>query len=92
MLLTDGEETCGGDPCALARELSAGGSHLTVHVIGYRAWDAEGFGMLQSRCLADATGGLYISVQTTDELVAALEKTLGCPIVSRSARRAASLR
>ena len=87
VLLTDGEETCGGDPCALARELNAGGSHLTVHVIGYRAPDfSEGFGMLQARCLADATGGLYISVQTTDELVAALEKTLGCPIVSRSAR------
>lgn len=87
VLLTDGEETCGGDPCALARDLSGAGSHLTVHVIGYRAPDfSEGFGMLQSRCLADATGGLYISVQTTDELVAALEKTLGCPIVSRSAR------
>jgi Ca-activated chloride channel family protein len=88
VLLTDGEETCGGDPCALARDLSAAGSHLTVHVIGYRARDSsEGFGILQARCLADATGGLYISVETTDELVAALEKTLGCPIVSRTASR-----
>ena len=30
----------------------------------------------------DQAGGLYISVETTDELVAALRKTLGCPIVS----------
>jgi Ca-activated chloride channel homolog len=59
-----------------------------MHVIGYRAPDSrEGFGMLQSRCLSDATGGLYISVQTTGELIAALEKTLGCPVVSRSASR-----
>ena len=42
--------------------------------------------MLQSRCLADETGGIYVSAETTDELIAAFQKTLGCPIVSRSAR------
>jgi Ca-activated chloride channel homolog len=87
VLLTDGEETCGGDPCGLARMLRAQGSHLTVHVIGYRTRDGStGMGMLQSRCLADETGGLYISVETTDELIEAFQKTLGCPIVSRIER------
>jgi Ca-activated chloride channel family protein len=85
VLLTDGEETCGGDPCALAHMLRAEGAHLTVHVIGYRPRDGSaGMGMLQSRCLADETGGLYISVETTDELIAAFQKTLGCPVVSRA--------
>jgi Ca-activated chloride channel family protein len=85
VLLTDGEETCGGDPCGLARTLRAKGQHLTVHVISYRARDSsEMSGLLQSRCLAHETGGLYISVETTDELVAAFQKTLGCPLVSRS--------
>jgi Ca-activated chloride channel family protein len=84
VLLTDGEETCGGDPCGLARELKANGEHLTVHVIGYRNSASDGMGYLQSRCLAEATGGLYISVETTDELVAAFHKTLGCPTVSRA--------
>jgi Ca-activated chloride channel family protein len=83
VLLTDGEETCGGDPCNLARTLHAKGGDLTVHVIGYRTRDGStGLGMLQSRCLADQTGGLYISAETTDELVAAFQKTLGCPEVS----------
>jgi Ca-activated chloride channel family protein len=86
VLLTDGEETCGGDPCGLARILRSKGENLTIHVIGYRARDSsEGMGVFQSRCLADTTGGLYISVETTEELVAALQKTLGCPAVSRSA-------
>ena len=85
VLLTDGEETCGGDPCELAQMLRAKGAHLTVHVIGYRTRDGStGMGMLQSRCLADATGGLYVSAETTDDLVAAFQKTLGCPIVSQS--------
>jgi hypothetical protein len=43
---------------------------------------SEGPGYLQARCLADATGGLHIEVETTDDLVAALSKTLGCPQVS----------
>lgn len=83
VLLTDGEETCGGDPCAMAKGLRTQGENLTVHVIGYRMRDtATPTGYLQSRCLADSTGGLYISVETTDQLVAALRKMLGCPAVS----------
>jgi Ca-activated chloride channel family protein len=88
VLLTDGEETCGGDPCGLARLLRSKGGNLTVHVIGYRARDSSvGLGMLQSRCLADETGGLYIAVDTTEQLIEALQKTLGCPIVSRMTAR-----
>lgn len=83
VLLTDGEETCGGAPCAMAQRLREQSGNLTVHVIGYRMRDvATPEGYLQSRCLAESTGGLYISVDTTDELVAALRKTLGCPVVS----------
>lgn len=86
VLLTDGEETCGGDPCAMAKALRAQGANLTVHVIGYRMRDtATAAGYLQSRCLADTTGGLYVSVDTTDQLVNALQKMLGCPAVSTMA-------
>jgi Ca-activated chloride channel family protein len=84
VLLTDGEETCGGDPCSMAQALRDQGDNLVVHVIGYRMRDtATATGYLQSRCLADSTGGLYISVETTDQLVDALRKMLGCPMVSR---------
>lgn len=83
VLLTDGEETCGGAPCALAETLKAESPLVTVHVIGLR--EADKLGRLDgfaSRCLADLTGGTYTLTETTDELVAALQKTLSCPQVT----------
>jgi Ca-activated chloride channel family protein len=83
VLITDGEETCGGDPCALARSLHGAAAHLTIHVIGYRTRDVtEGSGYLKARCLADETGGTYSSAETSQDLVAALRRALTCPEVS----------
>lgn len=82
VLVTDGEETCGGDPCALGRLLKKTGRDVTVHVIGYR----ESSEYFKARCLADETGGKYYSVATEDQLVEALRKTLGCPFVTNDLR------
>lgn len=83
VLLTDGEETCGGNPCAVAKALKAAAKNLTIHVIGYRMRDFSwtgGQGIFETRCLPEQTGGVYVAVETVDELVAALVKTLGCPM------------
>jgi len=84
VLLTDGEETCGGAPCALGKSLKANG-RLTVHVIGYQLkafrWTgAQSF--LDVKCLAEETGGLYITAENRQDLVEAFQKTLGCPMMS----------
>jgi Ca-activated chloride channel family protein len=84
VLLTDGEETCGGAPCALGKLLKLSG-RLTVHVIGYQLrafrWTgAQSF--LDTKCLAEETGGLYITAENRDDLVKAFEQTLGCPMMS----------
>ncbi len=85
VLLTDGEETCGGKPCELAEALKADATDLTIHVIGYRHRDAAGLGaVFGARCLAEETGGLYLSVETEDELVEALRKTLTCPLTAET--------
>ncbi|MDJ0824441.1 MAG: vWA domain-containing protein [Rhodobacter sp.] len=91
VLVTDGNETCGGRPCALGRALRAEARDLTVHVIGFRvavdffAWNNPEqdphTSTSVSRCLADETGGLFVSTETVDELVAALQETLGCPVI-----------
>jgi Ca-activated chloride channel family protein len=85
VLLTDGEETCGGAPCALGKLMRANSRGLTVHVIGYQlrgySWTgAES--ILDVKCLAEETGGLYITAQNREDLVKAFEKTLGCPMMS----------
>lgn len=84
VLLTDGEETCGGKPCDLAILLKRAAADLTVHVIGYRNKDAGGLGAtFGARCLAEENGGQYISVETTEQLIDALRKTLTCPMFTK---------
>lgn len=83
VLLTDGEETCQGSPCAVGRELKREGREITVHVIGYMLRHAsEPTGGQVARCLSEMTGGLFLSTETADELVAALQRTLGCDQLS----------
>jgi Ca-activated chloride channel homolog len=84
VVLTDGEETCGGSPRDLGKRLHTEAVQLTLHVIGLRvsgfAWMGEQ-GILDAKCLAEANGGQYFPVETEVELREALEKTLGCPMV-----------
>ena len=85
VLLTDGEETCGGKPCDLARELKKKGKDITVHVIGYRNKEAGGLSdIFGARCLAEETGGLYLPVGSVDELTDALRKTMTCPLFTQA--------
>jgi Ca-activated chloride channel family protein len=85
VLLTDGEETCGGDPCKLARQLRAEANQLTIHVIQFKVagstWLASGTG---SACMAEETGGLALTARNRQELVEALQKTLTCPLFSHA--------
>ena len=91
VLVTDGNETCGGRPCEMAEALHATARDLTIHVIGFRAvvdffaWnnpeqDAQNSTTV-ARCLADETNGLFVNTETVQELVAALQRTLGCPVI-----------
>lgn len=88
VLLTDGEETCGRDPCQLARQLRAEAYGLTVHVIAFKVmgsatWLTSKGG---SSCMAEETGGLSLTAATKDELVEALRDTLTCPLYSKLVR------
>lgn len=84
VLLTDGEETCGGNLCGLAHKLKSEGAGVTVHVIGYMLSlaNAPASGQFVS-CLSEATGGLFLSTTTPAELISALRQTLGCPVMAR---------
>ena len=66
VVVTDGEETCGGSPCDLGKQLHAAAEQLTIHVIGYRpkgfSWTGEQ-SLVDAKCLADQNGGLYIAAE-----------------------------
>ncbi|TFL19762.1 VWA domain-containing protein [Jannaschia formosa] len=90
VLVTDGKDTCGGEPCALAEDLVGGDARVTVHVIGFKVrgdffdWDGPGDGAeieTVARCLADRTGGHYEATETAEELIEAFRRTLGCDLM-----------
>lgn len=94
VLVTDGNETCGGRPCATGKELAIAARDLTIHVIGFRvvadpfAWDSPEAGVYSdgasvAKCLSDGTGGRYVSTDTVDELAEALQETLGCALIGQ---------
>jgi Ca-activated chloride channel family protein len=81
VVLTDGEDTCGGDPCLLAKRVKAQEPGVTVHVVGFRLPTETATG--GASCLARETGGLFVTAETTDDLLQALRQTLTCTAVSR---------
>ncbi|MEZ0278074.1 MAG: VWA domain-containing protein [Methylibium sp.] len=95
VLLTDGEETCGGNPCDLGKKLRAEAAGLVVHVIAFRVKDFTWMGgqsILDTKCLADENSGLYIEAGSEEELAEAFEKTLGCPMLSMCGATPATVR
>jgi len=73
-------------PCELGKQLHENATQLTVHVIGFRMKDFSWTGeqsILDVKCLAEQNGGLYISADVKQDLIDALEKTLGCPMLSQ---------
>ncbi|MEM7044707.1 MAG: vWA domain-containing protein [Pseudomonadota bacterium] len=73
LLVSDGKETCDADPCAAAAELEASGIDFTVHVVGFDLTAEE---KTQLQCIADNTGGRFLSADNAPELHAAMEQTV----------------
>jgi Ca-activated chloride channel family protein len=72
VLITDGEDTCAPpDPCDVARELAAQGTHLVIDTLGLTL-DAKV--RRQLTCIADATGGTYTAVQHQQQLSSRLNQ------------------
>ena len=74
ILVSDGLETCGLDPCAIAEALERQGVDFTMHTIGFNVDDPEA--KPQLKCLAEKTGGIAASAENAAELEAALKLTL----------------
>lgn len=85
ILVSDGEETCEGDPCKLAAELKAGGLDVIMHVVGF---GVKGVAAEQLACVAKAGGGTYAEAADAGKLKAALagalEQTLAENLVIRT--------
>lgn len=72
IVISDGIETCGGDPCTNVNEAKKMGKKFVMHVIGL---DLEKEDVSQLECAAQAGGGLYLSANNANELANALKQT-----------------
>ena len=64
ILVSDGKETCEGDPCALVKELKQSGVRFVMHVVGFDVTEEE---RKQLECIAGAGGGTYYAAKNAGE-------------------------
>lgn len=70
ILITDGIESCGADPCALMREWRGKNVDIRVHVVGFGVSGKEREAL---KCIADESGAEYRDAQSGAELKGGLE-------------------
>lgn len=77
VLVTDGEETCDGDPAAVIRELAAAGSDVRVNIVGFAIDEL----MLRETFAewARIGNGRYFNAADAAELAASLRETVEVP-------------
>jgi len=83
ILVSDGLETCGGDPCAAVRAAREEGVEFLLHVVGF---DVEGEDVSQLECAAQAGGGLFLSAENADQLAGALDAAVALPAETPAGR------
>ena len=71
ILISDGKETCGGDPVAVINHLKEMGIDVKVHVIGF---DLDSESREQLMAIAEAGGGQYYDATDYRSLVESLDK------------------
>jgi VWA domain-containing protein len=65
VLVSDGKETCEGDPCAAAKALAAADAKLVVHTIGFNVDVAARY---QLQCVARVARGTYVDASGAGDL------------------------
>ncbi|UCE86329.1 MAG: VWA domain-containing protein [Deltaproteobacteria bacterium] len=76
VLVTDGIESCGGDPVAAAAALQETG-RIPIHVIGFGLGSEGDEDRASLRAIAAASGGRFLTVRSGEELRDALGSSMG---------------
>ncbi len=71
ILITDGLETCGKDPCALAQKIADEGITIRAHLVGFGLSKKE---VNSLSCIPQKTGGKLLRPQSGQELADALKQ------------------
>ncbi len=69
VLISDGLESCGKNPCALTRELKSAGINFVMHVVGFGLKDHQ---KKKLACIAGEGGGTFFTADNASDLLDAL--------------------
>jgi hypothetical protein len=86
VLVSDGRETCGADPCTAAKALAAANVKLVVHTVGL---GVDAAARTQLQCIAGVARGTYFDATTTADLFERLGRAAKTPARVEDARKAA---
>lgn len=75
ILISDGEDTCGFDPCAYIQTLPARGVSLKVDILGLNM-EREKSARKQLDCIAKSSGGKYYDNDTSAKLIESLSHSV----------------
>lgn len=76
VLVSDGQSNCGTPPCEVAQAIRAAGLDVQVNTVGL---EINGAGEDELKCIADATGGRYVSANDPE----ALQEAIGAAAQAR---------
>jgi len=87
VLLTDGIESCNGDPCQAAASLRAASVNVSVNVVGFDLSDQDREAV---QCIADEGGGRYYDAKNAPQLAQAMTQVREQVVQTAQASRPAS--
>lgn len=76
ILISDGAETCGQDPCAMVRYLTSHGINMKIDIVALGIRRSDYTARDQLNCIANQTGGKYYDANTTAELVDSIRQAV----------------
>ncbi len=82
ILISDGADTCGGDPCRLIRMLPAYGIKIKVDVVGLDL-KRDHFARAQLNCVAEQSGGKYSDAESATDLIDSVSASVSKAISGR---------
>ncbi len=71
VLISDGVESCDGDPCAAAKAIAAAGITAKIHVVGF---DLTAKQRKKMQCIADNGNGKYFDAKNAKSLTMAMNE------------------
>lgn len=82
ILITDGADTCGGDPCAFIRQLPRMGIKLKVDIVGLNL-RRDPTARNQLNCISQASGGKYYDANTAAQLIDSISNSVNAAVSGR---------